>query len=306
MMSHFPKNNLTYLLFLLCFAYALTYADAPDMKARFMTAGKASLYDPSYILTRTIDTAAFSPELQLPIQLVYQSNLQDEGGFGYGWRSPQLESLVSFDKDGLLWTTPWGERVHFSFQRKVNEQDSSTLAPQLLMNSKHILFSMPAEWIAVTDERDPTRTGTWTFFQKSSCRNWQFNYRNHRLDSIVSPATMHINFIYHNNHLVAIQQHGISFVELVWNDNRVECLKVNGIETKLSYHPQRMQLLPKTEQGIVQEVHPSFLASIRKANLLPESLFRMTHLMNLYSTLEMQMEVIGGSPLKLQHICQFP
>ena len=174
------------------------------------------------------------------------------------------------------------------------------------MNSKHILFSMPAEWIAVTDERDPTRTGTWTFFQKSSCRHWQFNYRNHRLDSIVSPATMHINFIYHNNHLVAIQQHGISFVELVWNDNRVECLKVNGIETKLSYHPQRMQLLPKTEQGIVQEVHPSFLASIRKANLLPESLFRMTHLMNLYSTLEMQMEVIGGSPLKLQHICQFP
>ena len=92
MMSHFPKNNLTYLLFLLYFAYALSYADAPDMKARFMTAGKASLYDPSYILTRTIDTAAFSPELQLPIQLIYQSNLQDEGGFGYGWRSPNSKA----------------------------------------------------------------------------------------------------------------------------------------------------------------------------------------------------------------------
>ena len=31
----------------------------------------------------------------------------------FAWRSPQLESSAAWDRDGMLWTSPWGEKVKF-------------------------------------------------------------------------------------------------------------------------------------------------------------------------------------------------
>jgi len=54
-----------------------------------------------------IGTANFAPGLRLPVELAYRSASESSGMFGYGWSCPQLESSAKWDKDGLLWTTPW-------------------------------------------------------------------------------------------------------------------------------------------------------------------------------------------------------
>ena len=56
------------------------------------TAGKASLTENGYVIPRTLDTVNFSPEVRLPVQLVYNSVSEKTGMFGYAWSSPQLES----------------------------------------------------------------------------------------------------------------------------------------------------------------------------------------------------------------------
>ena len=88
-------------------------ANALDFAHRPLLAGKASLVAPGFEVTRTLGTAAFAPELRIPVELVYDSSAEISGAFGFGWRSPQLESFVRRDKDGVLWTTPWGEKVRF-------------------------------------------------------------------------------------------------------------------------------------------------------------------------------------------------
>ncbi|MBR4665185.1 MAG: hypothetical protein IKO93_15070, partial [Lentisphaeria bacterium] len=56
------------------------------------SAGKASLTEDGYVISRDLDTVNFSPEVRLPIQLVYRSASEKTGMFGYAWSSPQLES----------------------------------------------------------------------------------------------------------------------------------------------------------------------------------------------------------------------
>jgi hypothetical protein len=54
-----------------------------------LLAGKASLTDNGFEVKRTLGTAAFAPELMMPIELVYSSSSENSGVFGYGWSSPQ-------------------------------------------------------------------------------------------------------------------------------------------------------------------------------------------------------------------------
>ena len=101
--------------FLLCSALLSVslFADAVNFISKPMSAGKASLAENAYSISRLLDTANFSPELKLPVQLVYNSLVEKSGLFGFAWCSPQLESTAYYDKDGILWITPWGERIKF-------------------------------------------------------------------------------------------------------------------------------------------------------------------------------------------------
>ena len=101
--------------FLLCsvlLSFSL-FADSVNFISKPMSAGKASLAENAYSISRLLGTANFSPELKLPVQLVYNSSIEKSGLFGFAWCSPQLESTAYYDKDGVLWVTPWGERIKF-------------------------------------------------------------------------------------------------------------------------------------------------------------------------------------------------
>ena len=101
--------------FLLCSAllsFSL-FADSVNFISKPMSAGKASLAENAYSVSRLLDTANFSLELKLPVQLVYNSSIEKSGLFGFAWCSPQLESTAYYDKNGVLWVTPWGGRIKF-------------------------------------------------------------------------------------------------------------------------------------------------------------------------------------------------
>ena len=64
--------------FLLCsalFSFALS-SDSVNFLSKPMSAGKALLTENAYSLSRTLDTANFSPELKLPVQLIYNSSVR--------------------------------------------------------------------------------------------------------------------------------------------------------------------------------------------------------------------------------------
>ena len=110
--------------FLLCSAllsFSL-FADSVNFLSKPMSAGKASLAENAYSISRTLDTANFSPELKLPVQLIYNSSVEKSGLFGFAWCSPQLESTAYYDKDGVLWVTPWGEKIKFFSKKEKNAQ----------------------------------------------------------------------------------------------------------------------------------------------------------------------------------------
>ena len=95
------------------FAVVVGAAERLSLEARPLLAGRASLTADGFVEARTLGTANFTPELRGPVQLVYESASEKTGPFGFAWRSPQLESSAVWDRDGVLWTTPWGERIKF-------------------------------------------------------------------------------------------------------------------------------------------------------------------------------------------------
>ena len=100
-------------IFCLSLGLFVAQADSVNFISKPMTVGKALLADNAYSISHLLDIANFSPELRFPIQLVYNSSIEKSGLFGFAWRSPQLESSAYYDKDGVLWITPWGERIKF-------------------------------------------------------------------------------------------------------------------------------------------------------------------------------------------------
>ncbi len=106
------------------------------------SACKASLTEDGYVIARNLDTVNFSPEVRLPIQLVYRSASEKTGMFGYAWSSPQLESSAKFDKDGVLWTTPWGEKFKFYPKNEKQQILPKTEAGKLITASRPGLVSI--------------------------------------------------------------------------------------------------------------------------------------------------------------------
>ena len=89
-------------------AFASVAAERVDFAHRPLLAGRASLVGEGYVERRSLGVARLSPELTVPIELVYESSSEKTGAFGFAWRSPQLESSAAWDRDGVLWTSPWG------------------------------------------------------------------------------------------------------------------------------------------------------------------------------------------------------
>ena len=99
-------------------------AERLSLEARPLLAGRASLTADGFVEARTLGTANFTPELRWPVQLMYESASEKTGLFGFAWRSPQLESSAAWDKDGVLWTAPWGERIKFRPKRERLPKDA--------------------------------------------------------------------------------------------------------------------------------------------------------------------------------------
>ena len=92
------------------FALCAAAAERPQFRSTPMSAGRASLTENGFREVRDLGTANFTPELAYPVELAYESFSENTGAFGFAWRSPQLESSAAWDKDGVLWTTPWARR----------------------------------------------------------------------------------------------------------------------------------------------------------------------------------------------------
>ena len=129
--------------FLLCSALLSVslFADSVNFISKPMSAGKASRAENAYSISRLLDMANFSPELKLPVQLVYNSSVEKSGLFGFAWRSPQLESTAYYDKDGVLWVTPWGERIKFFSKKEKTPKDAIKI--ELYEQAKKVADFMP-------------------------------------------------------------------------------------------------------------------------------------------------------------------
>ena len=257
--------------FLLCsalFSFALS-ADSVNFLSKPMSAGKALLTENAYSISRTLDTANFSPELKLPVQLIYNSSVEKSGPFGFAWRSPQLESIAYYDKDGVLWTTPWGERIKFFSKKEEMPKDAIKIELYEQAKKGRGFYAPYSEWEADTSKRDYTKSGDWIFRGKRDKAGWTFIYRDYRLKSITAPSGRRVEFNYEGKKLVSVTQDRTAFIELVYSGNLVTSLKINGIDYELQYRSTKLQILPKTEKGNIISASRACLVSLKRGNLAP-------------------------------------
>ena len=234
-----------------------------------MTAGKALLSENAFSISKYLDTANFSPELQLPIQLIYKSSNESSGIFGFAWYSPQLESMAYYDKDGVLWVTPWGERIKFFPKDEKTSKDSLVIELYEKAKEGRGFYAPYSEWEADTSARKYENNGNWIFTGKKGKKGWKFVYRDHRLQSVTAPSGRMITFDYSGNRLNFITQNGVKFVELQYKNNLVSSIKINGFVYELEYAATDLQILPKTESGkIISAVRPA-LSGLKQGDLSP-------------------------------------
>ena len=255
-----------------CFVTLLSFslfATSLNFTSQEITAGKALLSSNGYIVSNLLGVANFSPELKLPIQIIYKSTNEKTNLLGFAWYSPQLESTAYYDKDGVLWITPWGEKIKF-FPKKEKTPKDAIKIPLYEQAKKGRGFYAPySDWEADTSNHNYTKSSNWVFRGKKDKIGWTFIYRNNKLKSITSPNKRTIEFNYKGKNLVSISQEKNSFVELSFTGNLVSELKINGIKHQLKYTSTRLQILPKTSRGnIIVATRPT-LISIKKGNLYP-------------------------------------
>ena len=257
--------------FLLCsalLAFSL-FADSVNFLSKPMSAGKASLAENAYSISRTLDTANFSPDLKLPVQLVYNSSVEKSGLFGFAWSSPQLESTAYYDKDGVLWVTPWGEKIKFYPKKEKTPKDAIKIELYEQAKKGRGFYAPYSEWEADTAKRDYAQSDDWVFRGKQNKTGWKFVYRNHKLKSITAPSGRVVEFNYENKKLVSVTQDRTAFIELGYSGNLVTSLKINGIDYELKYRSAQLQILPKTEKGNIISAARACLVSVKRGNLSP-------------------------------------
>ena len=214
-----------------CAGEALSFTHRPQL------AGKASLTSPGFEVTRTLGEVALAPELRLPIELVYDSSSESSGIFGFAWRSPQLESAVGWDRDGLLWTTPWGEQVKFFPKKGKAPKDAVKLAPIEAAKRGRGLFAPYSDWEADAASPDYAKARAFTLSGKNGLKGWRFAYSDGRLRRIETPQGGAAEFEYaKSGELLAVSSRGTRFVELAHGgDGLVSSLALNGVPVALAY-----------------------------------------------------------------------
>ncbi len=247
-------------------------ADAPDFRFRPLLAGKASLTEPGFVVRRELGVAALAPELRIPVELVYESSSEASGAFGFGWRCPQLESSVRWEKGGLLWTTPWGERIKFFPKKEKTPKDAIRLDPIEDAKKGRGLFAPYADWESDTESPDWAKCRRFSILGKGGLKGWRLAYGDGRLASVETPYGASAQFDYGpSGELLAVSSQGVRFVELSHAGGLVASLKVNGVPVALAYGAADVTLLPKTADGQPTRKSVRALASVRVAALDPEA-----------------------------------
>ena len=247
-------------------------AESPDFRHRPLLAGKASLTEPGFVVRRELGVANLAPELRLPVELVYESSSERTGLFGFAWRCPQLESSVKWEKDGLLWTTPWGERIRFYPKREKTPKDAIRLDPIEDAKRGRGLFAPYADWESDTESPDWAKCRRFSILGKGGLKGWRLAYEDGRLASVETPFGASARFDYGpSGELLAVSSQGVRFVELSHAGGLVASLKVNGVPVALAYGATDVTLLPKTADGQPTRKTVKALASVRVAALDPEA-----------------------------------
>ena len=246
-------------------------ADGPAFAFRPLLAGRASLTESGFVETRTLGTASFAPELRLPVELVYRSASEASGMFGHGWSCPQLESSAKWEKDGLLWTTPWGERVKFFPKKQKQRRGAVKIAPIEAARKGRGLFAPYADWEADTSAADPASARDFTISGKNDLKGWSFAYSGGSLARVSTPNGTVVDFERgKGGELLAVSSRGVRFIELEHTGGLVSSMRVNGAPVAFSYAKGRFDVLPKTLDGKASAAIVDFLASMRIASLEPE------------------------------------
>ncbi|MBQ6473469.1 MAG: RHS repeat protein [Victivallales bacterium] len=205
---------------------ALSFAEHP------MLAGRAALTENGFAVMRTIGVANFSPEFTIPVQIIYESSSERKGLFGYGWRSPQLESRAYFAKGGVRWTTPWNQEFLFPLKE-------GRILPDV-------------EWSASFSGDSPEKAEEWTFTGRNGKRGWTFRYLKARLVGIEAPSGRSQTWTYDGNgRLTAVSQNGQEFIAISYNGALATRISINGVATSLEYRDLQVSILPKVASGQV-------------------------------------------------------
>ena len=246
-------------------------AEGVSFAHRPLLAGKASLTSDGFEVSRTLGVAAIAPELQIPVELVYDSSSDSSGAFGFGWRSPQLESSVRWERDGLLWTTPWGEKVKFFPKKEKTPKDAVALAPIEEAKKGSGLYAPYSDWEADANSSDYAKARQFSVMGKNGLKDWRFAYEDGRLVRVETPNGTAAAFEYGAaGELLAVSSQGTRFIELDTADGLVSSLRLNGVPVAFAYNDAQLTILPKTVDGLAAKKSVKFLSSVRVATLDPE------------------------------------
>lgn len=243
-------------------------AERVDFSNRPLLAGRASLTETGYVEQRTIGVARMSPELTMPIELVYESSSEKTGAFGFAWRSPQLESSAVWDKDGMLWTSPWGEKVKFFPKSEKTPKDAVKIEVVEEAKKGRGYFAPYSEWEADVATGNPEVDGNWIIKGKKSLIGWTFSYSSGRLAKIVAPTGRTADFSYDTGgRLAAVSQGGTAFVSIAYDGALAKSVMVGGVTTTLSYESRKLEILPRTKDGKVSHPVRPQLVSVKRGSL---------------------------------------
>ena len=241
-----------------------------DFSYRPLLAGRAMLADGGYAEMRSLGVARLAPELEVPVELVYESSSERTGIFGFAWRSPQLESSARWDGDGMLWTSPWGERVKFFPKGAKAPKDAVKIEVVEEAKKGRGYYAPYSEWEADVSSGSPESGGNWTVRGRRSLSGWEFAYSSGRLAKVTAPTGRSADFAYDaGGRLVSVSQGGVAFVTLEYDGAVAKSVSVGGVSTALSYEAARLEIPPRTKDGkAARPVRPR-LVSARRGSLDP-------------------------------------
>lgn len=228
-----------------------------------MTAGKASLTGNGYIVNNMIGSGNFTPDLRFPIQLIYNSASDVTGSVGYAWSIPQLESSAVPQTNGVMWTTPWGEKIRFFTKENLTAKDVANAKTEIERN--HYFIDEFLDWKA----EGLKKKGDWKFTGTRDYEGWEITYADAKLSTVTSPDGNKIELAYMGKQLLSISQNGEAFVKFKYDKNMISEITVNGIRHELSYEDGKVTRLPDTLAGKTTQASRPRLKSIKTGDLAP-------------------------------------